>query len=865
MKRYTWKMAISFTVFYALLMVVVIFAYTQISENFIMQQASNNLLNAGETISTRIEAQLSYDYDVFENLVEQMIIDGLDPVTELQNQIGTYQVNNQFYSGFGTISSRQLITQDGTYTYQFDYQAEDFDQRISLYSFNEAFLNNDDQKFIFFKVDNLVAYFDAKTYLTPLFDYLAIDAQHGIVREEGSIYYQDFRELKYIEFFNYLREENYTQNQIEDILFELVDKNRVAEVVPFLGVKSIITFTPIITSSTTLNLFIVSIYSYEDVVDSMDYLSNILWAFFVVIFVLFAGALVLLYKLLDQKMNDIENAKITHYYAKPYIVRITAKGKIKSYNRNFKKLLGDYDVYTNVSNFKIKQEFDFQDIEDVISKQKSFTAIFELGLSRQLYIRFIPMRISGGYLLVGDDITHIEGRFDEFRNLALYNKSTHLPNYNSLKMDLQQLFLDKELLARTNSLVTFDIVSFSSIHLLLGEKSADRFLVIIAELAKQSLEGYPATLYNIESDHFFVYFKDIENLNWVTRWIQKLLTVFDKPITLDRNFINVDVKVGTFHIEADKYEILNADVCYDNAMLALNHAKESSQRKEFTYDVSLGLIASRDQRMEIDLAQAIKNQEFRMALQPKYDNLSEKIIGFEALIRWNNPKYMGESPLKFIQMAEKNNMIIDIGRIALHETFQIAKEFEKYNLNISVNVSPVQLLQAGFVNDIIAIFEQYELKKGSISLEVTETFLIGSFDLVITKLKLLKKYGFGINLDDFGTGYSSLQYLRDLPIDTIKIDRAFVINIETDAFSRAIVSMISNLAKSVGLEVVAEGIETDRQNQLVYKNGCNIIQGYLLSPPVFKNDAIKLIEDYNITRVKRVETLNQPKDKGAKK
>jgi EAL domain-containing protein (putative c-di-GMP-specific phosphodiesterase class I) len=295
-------------------------------------------------------------------------------------------------------------------------------------------------------------------------------------------------------------------------------------------------------------------------------------------------------------------------------------------------------------------------------------------------------------------------------------------------------------------------------------------------------------------------------------------------------------------------------------MLALNHAKESSQHKSFFYDVSLSLIASREQRMEADLANAIKNQEFYMVLQPQFNNQDEKIIGFEALIRWNNPKYASESPLKFIQMAERNNMIIDIGRIALHETFQIAKELEPYNIHVSLNISPVQILQAGFVNEIISVFEQYELKKHSISLEITETFLIGSFDLVINKLKLLQKYGFDIHLDDFGTGYSSLQYLKDLPINTIKIDRAFVINIETDAHSRAIVNMIASLAKNIGLNVVTEGIENDKQNQLVYRAGCNIIQGYLISPPVVKSEAIRLIREFNIDHTRSIDLQKAKKE-----
>ena len=234
-----------------------------------------------------------------------------------------------------------------------------------------------------------------------------------------------------------------------------------------------------------------------------------------------------------------------------------------------------------------------------------------------------------------------------------------------------------------------------------------------------------------------------------------------------------------------------------------------------------------------------------MHLQPQYHNLENKIVGFEALIRWKNPKYSKESPQKFIELAERNNMIIEIGRIALHETFTIAKEFEDYDIDISINISPVQLLQAGFVTDLIAIFEQYDLKKGSISLEITETFLMTSFDLIIQKLKAFQDYGFDLHLDDFGTGYSSLQYLRDLPVSTIKIDRAFVKNMHLDRHSRAIVQMISSLAKNVGLNVIAEGVENEKENQALIKAGCNIIQGYWISPPVPKDQAKKLLEEKN--------------------
>jgi EAL domain-containing protein (putative c-di-GMP-specific phosphodiesterase class I)/GGDEF domain-containing protein len=514
--------------------------------------------------------------------------------------------------------------------------------------------------------------------------------------------------------------------------------------------------------------------------------------------------------------------------------------------------------------FNIKDVPEETTVEDMLQRQKSFTVVLEIADDVK-YLHFVTTRSSGGFILVGDDISHIEGRFDEYQKLALYNPITNLPNQNVVLADLAEIFKDEEKLAQYNVLAMFDIVSFSKINLVLGEESGDRFLKLMAELANESLEGYPAKLYNIKQDQFAVLFRGIDSFNWIKSWVELFLQKLDKPITMDRNFLNVDVKIGIFNIEYQRYEILTPEISLENAKLALNHAKESTVNPSFTYDVSLSLVASREQRMEIDLANAITNQEFQMALQAQYSNDLERIVGFEALIRWTNPKYSSESPLKFIQMAEKNNMIVDIGRIALHETFMIAKELEPYNVHISLNISPVQMLQAGFVNEVMTVFEQYDLKKGSISLEITETFLIDSFELVINKLNILKRHGFNIHLDDFGTGYSSLQYLRDLPVNTIKIDKAFIDDIERDVHSKAIVTMISSLAKNINLDVIAEGIETEKQNQLVYKAGCNVIQGYIISPPVPKEKAIELIKAYNIDKTKTLQIPKTMRSKEAKR
>ncbi len=855
-----WKLAIAFVISYAILVLVVVFAYTTISSNFIIKQAKENLIQRGEVAAERIDSQLRFDYLKVSDLIDQYEISSPDAAVALNGAALSISVLNDTYQGFGRLNDRTLLVGLDAYTYDSSFGFFDIHQRVAIYSFDEAFGTGPTEPYIFFLIDDIVAFFAADSYIETIMTEFSTITHFGLMTADNRIAYASFDNGSYRYFYDYLRNYQVSESLIDEM--KATTSNHVSNVFQanFANEGSFITLNGIDAIHSNKHFYVVMTFNESDVIGSMAYLTNILWALFFVIFVLFASALLVLFKILETKMHDIENAKVTHYYAKPYLVRINRRGKIKSYNQSFKKLLGDYDIYDEIKDFEIKKEFDLEAIEDIIQRQRAFTAIFELGLQRLVYIRFVPIKTTGGYLLVGDDITSIEGRFDEYRNMALYNKVTHLPNLNSLRQDLQAFFMNADELKNYNALVSLDIVSFAKINVLLGEKSGDRFLMIFSELIDESLEGYPSTLYNTNADSFVIFFRNIENYAWVTRWINKVLSIFEKPITIDKNFINIDVKIGVFNIEADRYEILNADVAYDNMLLALNHAKESSQHKSFVYDVSLSLIASREQRMEADLANAIKNQEFYMVLQPKYNNQEERIIGFEALIRWNNPKYASESPLKFIQMAERNNMIIDIGRIALHETFQIAKELEPYNIHISLNVSPVQLLQAGFVNEIVSVFEQYELKKHSISLEITETFLIGSFDLVINKLKLLQKYGFDIHLDDFGSGYSSLQYLKDLPINTIKIDRAFVINIETDAHSRAIVNMISSLARNIGLEVVTEGIENDKQNQLVYRAGCNIIQGYLISPPVVKSEAIRLIREFNIDHTRTVELVKMKKE-----
>lgn len=843
MKKFTWKLAITVIVAYLLLASIVLFAYTQISNGFIVEQAKQELETIGEEIANSFSLQVTYDYRRFTDEIDELT----DPLTEFVP--ADFSLLGQNMLGIGKIVDRDVTIGSDVYTYTTEFYSNDFQQNVAVYRLSDAFSNwtNDDTNYLIFNYNNYIGYFEATSYLQSFFEGNNIAENYYVIGADSRLYFDSSNTYTYDKFTTFFRQANYSEDDIYKITSMLVNLDAGVVQSTLFDSEQFISFTPItITlSQMTKPLYFAIMYDSNDVIADISMLSNVLWAMFAVIFVVFSLTIIVIYRVLSSRLEDIGNARLALYFTKPYIIKINRRGKIKGYNRSFSKFLGDFDIYDNIRDFNVKNVVNRESILESVKRQQPLTFLFEFD-NELKYILFIPTRTAGGTFLIGSDTTHIEGRFDQYRKLALLNNTTQLPNYNQLMQDIDDIFDHIELATQNNALITFDIVNFSKIKMILGKRSSDRFLALISEMIRETLEGYPSTLYNIEADHFVVLLQNIESYIWCDRWIDKVLQVFEKPVTIERNFLTIEFNFGIFNIEYEKYEILNNQVCYDNMMLALKHAKESSRHNQVVYSVSLSIIASREHKMEVDLANAIKKNEFKMVLQPQLNNDSNKIIGFEALIRWKNPSYANESPLKFIRMAEQNGMIIDIGRIALHETFMIAKEFETYNVTISINISPVQMLQAGFVDDLISIFEQYDLKPGSIALEITETFLIDSFELVINKLNLLKKHGFSIHLDDFGTGYSSLQYLRDLPVNALKIDKTFIDEVESDAHARAIVNMMSNLAKNIKLEVIAEGVEYPKQNFILKKAGCQIIQGYLVSKPVDKQVAIELLKAYNI-------------------
>jgi EAL domain-containing protein (putative c-di-GMP-specific phosphodiesterase class I) len=273
---------------------------------------------------------------------------------------------------------------------------------------------------------------------------------------------------------------------------------------------------------------------------------------------------------------------------------------------------------------------------------------------------------------------------------------------------------------------------------------------------------------------------------------------------------------------------------FKNAEAALKKAKAGNDRSLF-YNPALARASAGRFALETQLQQALENHEFVLHYQPKVDLVSGKVTGAEALIRWNDPRTGLVPPGRFIPILEETGLIYDVGRWALDKAIEDYLRWAEAGLSpvrIAVNVSPLQLRNRGFVADIARALEVDPRASGGLELELTESLVMEDVRHSIATLRSIRSMGIGIAIDDFGTGFSSLSYLAKLPINTLKVDRSFIVEMTSGPQGLALVSTIITLAHSLKLKVVAEGVETEEQSGILRVLKCDEMQGFLFSKPV---------------------------------
>ena len=518
------------------------------------------------------------------------------------------------------------------------------------------------------------------------------------------------------------------------------------------------------------------------------------------------------------------------------VIRVDLQGKVIFTNKTFKQIYGVRHLET------LEDFIDVDTNETVINslkKNNSFECSVPMENGENRYFHLSPLRVSKSYYLMGTDITDDYNRRKYLYLMNGRNEITNIDNNFSFMNDYKHI---------VSSAGTYDIAFVEyNIHKyedIIGVFGRSNFNILLNEFVNILHDNYEGlSLYHINDAKFVVVFPNVD-LKEVTDKINESLDVLRRPIQIKQNHIYLKCKIVVYNLKNGNTDV-TVDEIKSKLELAYRNIADFSTKDYIVYEPAMDNVIEAAEEMEKDLVKGLQDNEFRMYLQPQYDVFANRIDGFEALIRWTNPKYINDSPQKFIELAEQRGYMLDIGRYVIKETFRLAKQLEPYNVHVSMNVSPIQLLQVGFVQQLIDEFKVLKLKPGAIAIEITETFLMGNFQLMTEKLKRLKEMGFHIHLDDFCTGYSSMLYLKDLPVDTLKIDKEFTKYIVTNKVHSSIVKTICELGNSLGLDIICEGVETAEQRDLVKKFGARLIQGYLIGKALPYEESLELLEQYN--------------------
>lgn len=426
---------------------------------------------------------------------------------------------------------------------------------------------------------------------------------------------------------------------------------------------------------------------------------------------------------------------------------------------------------------------------------------------------------------------------EKIHNLAYFDSLTGLPNRIYVLNELQEKINKCDNHPCIGNIFFIDIDNFKFINDTHGHTFGDKMLIEIAkrlnELATSNL-----MLSRLGGDEFLILYCNTEGTADAIELAEKILSLFKEAIIIDdiSFYITCSIGIAVYPVDGNTVEEL-----LKHADLATYTAKTIGKNKYVLYDKSMLNALEERANLEKRLKDAYKNNEFILYYQPQIDTKSGKIVGIEALIRWNSSSHGLVMPRNFITVAEEMGLINEIGKWVIESSFAFAKELMHKEICVSCNVSAVQLKQNSFVNDVIEIFNRYGLKKGSVALEITESCFIEPLSDVYEKLEKLKNHGILIYLDDFGTGYSSLNYMKSLPIDVLKIDKSFIDNTISNGVDRRIVKTIVSLAHEIGLKVIAEGVEETEQLSYLNLCGCNTMQGYLFSKPVPEDKILDLI------------------------
>ncbi|HAZ47134.1 MAG TPA: GGDEF domain-containing response regulator [Cyanobacteria bacterium UBA11369] len=470
----------------------------------------------------------------------------------------------------------------------------------------------------------------------------------------------------------------------------------------------------------------------------------------------------------------------------------------------------------------ITKPIDFQDLEITIDKTVTF--VKQIREQKQ----------------------QLQQALEQLRYQAFYDPLTGLPNQHYILGRIRQCIEWRQQRNSLFAVLCLSLEGFKAVKYGLGHALSDRLLVEVARRLETYL--HPTDMVaRCGTDEFAILLTDLPNFKQAENKAQQLCQVLRNPFKLNRSVVSSNIYIG----------IVNSTIDYDQpedflraADTAMNYAKMPGKPNIVVFDT--GMQASILERLELeaDLQRAIEHQQFHLNYQPIVSLSTGKIVGFEALVRWQHPTRGWISPDKFIPLAEETGLIIPLGKWVLSEACRQLSVWQEQlshqmPLSISVNLSGIQLWNPDVLQSIDEILHSLSLSGSHLKLEITESILMDKESEAKAVLAQLKQRQIQLSIDDFGTGYSSLAYLQSFPIDTLKIDRSFISGIEHQEKNLDITRTIITLAHSLELDAIAEGVETPAQLEILRALGCEYGQGYLFSPPLEGSAVVNFMAKVN--------------------
>ena len=418
----------------------------------------------------------------------------------------------------------------------------------------------------------------------------------------------------------------------------------------------------------------------------------------------------------------------------------------------------------------------------------------------------------------------------ELTQLTLHDILTGLPNRTLLADRIEQAIGKASEQGTCFALMFIDLDGFKPVNDAFGHHVGDQLLKAVAERLRGHLHSQD-TLARIGGDEF-VLLVELQEPGDAMGVAIKQVNLVSRPYRVAEHDLQLTASIGIVLYPGngmDQHELLR------NADAAMYHAKNAGKNGYSFFDVSMNSDARQQLQLLQDLRVALQQGQFRLHYQPKFDAVRRVPIGAEALLRWEHPQHGLLYPDRFISLAEKTGLIIPIGEWVLGEACRQMRQWleqGRKDWRIAVNLSAIQFCYAGLVDGVAQALQRNQLPANNLTLEITETTAMRDADASLLVLQRLSDMGVDISIDDFGTGYSSLMYLKRLPANELKIDRGFVRDLEHDSDDAAIVSAIVALGQALGLRIVAEGVETDSQQDFLTRLGCDSLQGYLMGRPV---------------------------------